>query len=340
MGQGLGLALAYGAKAASDTLEDIIRQKRQDQADRQVLRERQEAKDFQRSQAAERSRQWEASHNRLIAGDKVAAGEREAAALARKQRTDLLARLTTEPDILKGLSPRQRLALYAQAGVTNVNLHDVEEGPDHAAHVAAENQVKLDDFKERQNITHGFRMTEQAARDARTGARADSQRVGRLRVDNPQQPAGAERYIVSLATKHGGKFDDAARELDAYLQGSGIEAHPNMSASWAQDVLRKSFARPTGATSYRPASGGTVQGSTPEPTIFTPAAGGRGSGPAPQLHRWPDGTTRAYPPGSDAQPPKSSTVKMRAPNGAVSDIPADQVDHYMSLGARIVTGKK
>jgi hypothetical protein len=30
------------------------------------------------------------------------------------------------------------------------------------------------------------------------------------------------------------------------------------------------------------------------------------------------------------------TVKMQAPNGQTKDIPADQVEHYKSLGAKVV----
>jgi hypothetical protein len=40
----------------------------------------------------------------------------------------------------------------------------------------------------------------------------------------------------------------------------------------------------------------------------------------------------------DVPPPGGGMVKMRAPNGQISDVPADQVGHYESLGAKRVGG--
>ena len=41
---------------------------------------------------------------------------------------------------------------------------------------------------------------------------------------------------------------------------------------------------------------------------------------------------------SDPSTPKPKTVKMKAPNGVIRDVPADQVEHYKKRGATVVDG--
>lgn len=74
--------------------------------------------------------------------------------------------------------------------------------------------------------------------------------------------------------------------------------------------------------------------------------------PTEPTYRWPDNTTRAYPPPADAQPrpprppfanrrpqpppPAPGMVRMRAPDGQIKDVPKAEEAHYKSLGATVV----
>lgn len=347
MGQGLGLGLSYGAAGAADELQDIIRRRTAEIMARQAQAERDREYQFRQQQESERNRQWALSHERGLASDKSLASYRDAEAFkdkaeadARKARSDALQKIVDDPNTPAPLRQLIRLNMH---GVNNLGIHDVE-GPLHGQHVEEEDKRKraaaLDDFKVRQNYVATIR--------------ANRPRPGKFFVDDPAKPRGAEHYIVSLATKHGGNFDAAARELEDYLQGSGREAHPSMSPSWARETLRQAHARPGGETERDRARQRLPQQPTQPGAPATAGGRGGGSGRTAQgaiepTYRHPDGTTRAYPPeGGPATPlpprpgtpKKSGMVKMRAPDGTVREVPSDQVDHYMGLGARIVTDRK
>jgi hypothetical protein len=124
--------------------------------------------------------------------------------------------------------------------------------------------------------------------------------AGRLAAgaDNPQIPRGAQQYALDIASKHGGDYNAALTEANQYL--STQQDHPSLSPQKFIAAVQSAMRRPAGARG----------GGQPLPRVF--------GGPAP------------------AAAAGAGTVKMRAPNGQVSDVPAEQVDHFKTLGAKVV----
>lgn len=123
-------------------------------------------------------------------------------------------------------------------------------------------------------------------------------------ADNPQIPRGAQQFAIDIANKHGGDYNAALAEANQYL--STQQDHPSLSPQKFIAAVQSAMRRPSGT-----AHGGGQQ----MPRVFggsSVAAGGAAPGAA------------------------GGTVKMRAPDGTVSEVSADQVAHYTSLGAKVV----
>jgi hypothetical protein len=138
--------------------------------------------------------------------------------------------------------------------------------------------------------------------------------------DDPSLPRGVQDYIGQLTTKHP---DFTAARADLVQTWPQITAaHPHASQVKAIDALRRGFAQP-GGSGLDSFINGIMAGSV---------GGGRGGGPAGAGGQTPVRVAGAQVAGAGV----GTTVRMRAPNGMVKDIPADQVEHYKGLGAKVV----
>jgi hypothetical protein len=296
MADGLGLAGGFGAGAAANALQDVLREARIKQLQQQEARNRVQLFQRQLEQDAESTRRFNLTHQRAIDNDKSLALGREAEAARDRAAAE------KEANRLKGLqaliddpttpAPLRNLLRLNALGVGNVGIHDVEGTDAHSAHVRAENALKsenaFDDWRRRADYTEQQRRNRPVliARGARL---APGQ-------DDPSLPHGAQRYLVEIARKHAGDYNAAVSELNSYLQHPQTRAdHPGLSPTKALNALRLSF---SGAG--RPSSGDDDETDIVDETIREVKAA-RSGGTEP-VYRHPDGTTRAYPAGPDAQP--------------------------------------
>lgn len=315
MANGLGLAAGYGAGGASDALSDLLKQKFLEQAERQAQAERQRAFERQRTQDAEHTRQWNLTHERGLATDKSLADARAAEAARDRAEADKAARrqeglqrFIDDPST----PPQLRTLLSLNAlGVGNIGIHDVETPEAHADHTRAENQLKVDNEFTQWQRRADYTENQRRNRPTRiVGARlAPGQ-------DDPALPFGTQRYLTNIRQKHP-TFDAALVELNTYLADPQTHRdHPSLSAQRAASALRQLY-----SGGGRPADpDGDVDAAVGEALEGVGLGGGRAGGSG----RVPRGGTQ---PG---------TVKMRAPNGQESDVPAHLVEHYRAKGAVLV----
>lgn len=316
MANGVGLAAGFGAGGASDALTDLLKQKYLEQVQRQAQAERQQAVERQDAQDAESTRRWNLTHERGLAADQSLADSRAAEAARDRaeadkaaRRTEGLQRFIDDPST----PPHLRTLLSLNAlGVGNVGIHDVETPEVHAAHVRADNQLNADSefaqWQRRADYTEGQRRSRPV--------RAIGARVAPGQ-DDPGLPFGSQRYISAIRQKHG-TFEQALAELNAYLADPQTQRdHPGLSPQRATNALRQLY---TGAG--RPADpDDDVEAAVGDALAGVGLGGGRAGG-------------AGRVPGAGGQ--SGGTVKMRAPNGQESDVPAHLVEHYRAKGAVLV----
>jgi hypothetical protein len=280
MAQGLGLAGGYGAGAAADELQEVLKQRYLEGLQRTAQRERDRAYEQGLQQEAERRREWQVAQDRAMASDKSLADARaaqaardRAAAEKDANRQTGLQRVIDDPNTPPAL---RNLLTLNSLGVANVGIHDTETPEAHAAHVRAENQTKSDEafgeWKRRTDYTESVR--DQRPLRPRNARLAPGQ-------DDPGLPHGTQRYLVEIARKHPGDYQHAVAELSTYLQDPQTQRqHPGLSATRAMTALRQSYSgagRPSDETDalvdavLSGAGGGAPSNTPPSVNTMRPA---------------------------------------------------------------------
>lgn len=182
---GLGFGLSYGAGAGADALEEVLKEKRFEMAQRQ-----QAAKEA--ASANEATRRWNIEQEarskvaKALEASQAADAERAKAGEAKgAAREAALQRLLSDPTALAGMTPTQRVVALQQSGVHNLPFHEGVETPEeHRAHVGRAADDKW-----------GARKRELDYVEQQRGQRPAGIR-GSLRLrpgqDDPALPRGAE----------------------------------------------------------------------------------------------------------------------------------------------------
>lgn len=346
---GMGFGLSYAAGAAVDETRQQQRDELEELLKREHMKMSQRIQEREARQDEERRQQWQADHD-LRKGTQESLEKARAAqaakdladADARKNRQKGLEQFISDPAALNALPPLARLVLLNQHGMTNVGLHDVESADEHGTHVKAEKGAALAEWKDKTDYTEKLRRE----RPQRATAR--------LVVTDPTLPPTPQLYALEIAQKHKGNFDAAQAEAMAYLSNPQTRSdHPKLSAQKFMEAIRRGMSRPSGETWMERQQQRQAQDKSQQ-------TGGRGGGPGTGnqtsggtgttgMHKWSDGTTRAYPESKAATqgrgaPPQqqqapakadSAPVKMVAPDGRELMVPPDKVDEAKRRGARI-----
>lgn len=237
---------SFAAGAGADGLEAVLRRKYEEAFRNAAAKREQQRFDYQQAQDVENARRWNLGNERAIANDRSLAESRAAEAARDRAAADKdamrqkgVADLIANPAALAALPPLQRLLTLNQFGVANVGIHDVEDPSQHQAHLTADETRKR---------SEGF--ADWQKRYDYENAHPRPQRIaGAALRDDPALPLGTQRYITQIASKHGGEFNAARAELDAYLTDPNtLRDHPHLNPVKAHDALRKMSARPSGAS--------------------------------------------------------------------------------------------
>jgi hypothetical protein len=137
---------------------------------------------------------------------------------------------------------------------------------------------------------------------------------------------------ASIATRLESQIADVTADLgNVYMGGNSPTDHAlelagkNLNSSWSEKVLLDNIAQARQNVAIRRNS-----------IKATGVAGASANNPYAPTQPVPAAAATA--PAAAPSPAGGGTVKMKAPNGATRDVPADQVDHYLKLGAVKVGG--
>ena len=235
---GMGTGSAFAAGAGADALRDVLKQKFEEQMDRQRFKQDQERIDLDRQRIAEAQRLATDNAGYLNEQRSAAAAKLQAetdAAAATRRETDALLNDPTVPESTR------RWMRGASVGWNQLTPHDYEDPTAHQTHVDGDAKRKADDAFAQYTRTRDYAV-------AHPLRPVPVSSLGRPPKDDPSLPLGSQRYIAQIASKHGNDWNGARAELEAYISDPQTQRdHPNLSPLKAIEALKKIARGPAGA---------------------------------------------------------------------------------------------